>query len=89
MGRLKRSGALLLPVAEVDEILIALQAAKIPKDLSGSQRRQLAKAYVTLARARVGVKSDIVQVPEQVLRDVLRCISMTQRWFETMVAEHI
>jgi hypothetical protein len=88
MGKLKRSGAFLLPVAEVDEILAILKSARVPKDLSGTQRQQLGKAYATLARTKAKVMNGSVHVPVTTLREVLRCISMTQHWFEQMVAEH-
>jgi hypothetical protein len=83
----KRTRALELKVAEVDEILASLADARTLKDLNGRQRQQLQEAYEDVDLVRRTAIGETAEVPVDVLLQILRCASMTQRWLREMFVD--
>ena len=79
--------AVRLTVVEVDEILDALENAKIKSHLDGRQRQQLEDAREQLASARERPVGKFVEIPVEAAVLVIRCIAVTQQWYEAMFAE--
>lgn len=87
MHAVKRFRALALTVAEVDDILESLIAAREVKDLSGRQRQKLEEAHGSIQVARRAANGGVVLVPAETLVEVLRCATMTQQWLSRTVRE--
>jgi hypothetical protein len=86
-GKTVRLRAVRLTVVEVVEMLDALQNAKALTHLDGRQRQHLDDAIVILTRTKDRSTGKYVEIPVEVTAMVMRCISMTQQWFESMLAE--
>ena len=82
-----RLGAIGLPVGEVDDMLNALESAKSVRNLDGRQRQHLEDACKRLARARERPVGRLVEVPVETAVLVMRCVAMTQQWYQEMFAE--
>ncbi len=80
----RRVRALSLTVAEVDDMLASLVDARAVASLNGQQRQQLEDAHLELSRARRNAIGGFVEVPVEILLQVLRCASMTQQWLRDM-----
>lgn len=76
----KQLRALALTVAEADDMLESLYAARMSKDLSGRQRQKLEDAHGSLELARRAAHGGVVIVPVETMVEILRCATMTQRW---------
>ncbi len=88
---LKRTGhvrALSLAVAEVDDMLASLVDARRVKHLNSQQRQQLEKGYQSLSLVRRAATGQYVDIPVETLVEVLRCVSMTQRWLQSMFDDY-
>ena len=85
----KSSRAIVLTVAEVNEVLDSLEAAKTLRDLSGNQRQQLQKAMTDLRFCLNSVKAGKVLVRVETLVALLKCISVTQIWLGQMLNDSI
>ena len=83
----ERLRAMRLTVAEVDEILSALNNAKVTSHLDGRQRQHLEDAREQLARARERPVGKDVKIPGVTVVMLMRSIAMTQQWYEAMFAE--
>ena len=79
--------ALRLTVAEVEEMIASLQAARTIQDLSGLQRQQLQKAHDRLVAALNTARRGEVQMSIPVVVSVLRCATMTQTWLSDMLTQ--
>ena len=86
-GTTVRLRAVRLTVVEIAEMLEALQNAKALTQLDGRQRQLLDDAIVHLKKATDRSVGESVEVPVDVATKVMRCIAMTQEWFESMLAE--
>ena len=86
-GKTVRLRAMRLTVVEVMEMLDALQGAKAFIHLDGRQRQLLDDAIDNLTRTKDRSTGEYVEVPVEVAIMVMRCIAMTQQWFESMFAE--
>ena len=82
-----RSRAIKLTVVEVNEILDALNNSKASVHLDGRQRQLLDDATESLTRAMDRPVGDHIEIPIEVAIKAMRCIAMTQRWYESMFAE--
>ena len=85
----RRVRALSLIVAEADDMLASLVDARAVKSLNGHQRQQLEDAYLELSRVRRNAIGGSVEVPVEILLQVLRCASMTQHWLRDMFDEYV
>jgi len=76
-----------LTVVEVDNMIEALENAKVKRHLYGRQRQHLEDARKNLAKARERPVGKFVDVPIETAVMVMRCIAVTQDWYEAMFAE--
>jgi len=83
----KRTRALRLTVAEVDDILASLDDARTLRDLNGQQRQQLQDAYEEMQSARRAAIGGTAEVSVETLVQILRCATMTQQWLRDMFAD--
>jgi len=79
--------AVRLAVVEVDEILEALENARIMSRLDGPHRQQLENAREQLARARERPVGKEVTISESTAVLLMQCIAVTQRWYQAMFDE--
>ncbi len=86
-GKTVRLRAMRLTVVEVMEMLDALQNAKAFIHLDGRQRQLMDDAMQNLTRTMDRSSGEYVEVPVEAAATVMRCIAMTQQWFESMLAE--
>ena len=87
MRATKQLRAVALTVAEVDDMLDSLSGARVLKDLSGRQRQQLEDVQGGLEKARRAADGGVVNVPIELLVEVLRSATMTQRWLAECMRE--
>jgi predicted glycosyl hydrolase (DUF1957 family) len=73
-----------LTVAVVDQLIDALQNAKVLKHLNGRQRQDLEDAIERLAEARKNATDGIVLLIERDIELTLKCVTHTQRWLGEM-----
>ena len=83
----KQLRAVTLTVAEIEDMLESLRAARMLRNLSGRQRQQLEDAYGSLDLARRAAHGGSIPVSVEVLTEVLRCASMTQLWLGQVLRE--
>ena len=86
-GKTVRLRALRLTVVEVMEMLDALKNAKASMFLDGRQRQLVDDAIQNLTRTKDRSTGKYVEIPVEAATMVMRCIAMTQQWFESMLAE--
>lgn len=86
-GKAVRLRAIRLTVVEVTEMLDALKNARVLIHLDGWQRQLLDDAIKRLTRTMDRSSGDYVELPIETATMVMRCIAMTQQWFESMFAE--
>jgi hypothetical protein len=79
-----RERVLGLTVVEVDQLIDALQNAKVLKHLNGRQRHNLEDAIERLAEARTNATDGIVLLTELDVVVTLRSVIYTQRWLADM-----
>ena len=82
-----RLRAIRLTVVEVEEMLEALRSAKAPKNLNGRQRQNLDEAIGQLTKAMDRSVDDEAEISADTAAVVVRCIAMSQQWFQSMLAE--
>jgi len=82
-----RLRAVRLTVVEVAEMLEALKNAKASKHLNGRQRQNLDEAIGHLTKAMERSADRKAEIPAGTAVAVMRCIAMTQQWFESVLAE--
>lgn len=83
----KQLRALVLTVAEVEDMQESLIAARALKDLSGRQRQQLEDVQGRLELAMTAAHGGVVNVPVELLVEILRSAIMTQQWLGHMMRE--
>lgn len=86
-GKTVRSRAVRLKVVEVAKMVESLQNAETMTHLDGWQRQLLDDAIVRLMRAKDRPVGEEVEVSVETAVMVMRCIAMTQQWFESMLQE--
>lgn len=86
-GKTVRSRAVRLKVVEVAEMVEALRGAETMTHLDGWQRQQLDDAIGRLMKAMDRPVGDEVEVSVDTAVMVMRCIAMTQEWFDSMLQE--
>lgn len=79
-----RERAIWLTVVEMDQLLDALQNAKVLKHLNGRQRQNLEDAIERLVEARESATDGNVLLDDDAVAIVLRCVIYTQRWLGEM-----
>ena len=79
-----RERVIRLTVDEVDQLVNALQNAKVLKNLSGQQRQYLDGAIKRLAEARTNATDGIVFLTESDVVVTLRCVTHSQKWLGDM-----
>lgn len=77
----------LFAVAEVNDMIASLDAAKSVRHLSGDQRRQLQEAHDDLVHAVDHANDGKVPLHVSTILSVVRCATMTQTWLSDMLAE--
>ncbi len=80
-------GAVWLQVEETDDVIEALQNAKVLKRLNGRQRQQLEDAIASLTDARARAVENWVEVPIATAARVLKCVALTQMWLGELFEE--
>jgi hypothetical protein len=83
----KQLRAITLTVAEVEDMLESLRAARMLRNLSGRQRQQLEDAYGSLDLARRAANGGAIPVSVEVLTEILRAAAMTQLWLGQALLE--
>lgn len=78
---------LLLTVAEVEDMLASLEAARTLRDLTGQQRQQLQEAYDLLECSRTSATGGKVPLSIDSIVAVLRCAAMTQGWLSSILSD--
>lgn len=86
-GKTVRLRAVRLTVVEAVQMLDALENAKALAHLDGRQRQLLDDAIGHLRRTTDRSVGEYVEIPVEEATMVMRCIAMTQQWFESMLAE--
>lgn len=87
IGKTVRLRAVRLTVVEVAGMLEALKNAKALSHLDGRQRQLMDDAIKHLTRIMDRSVGGFVEIPVEEATMALRCIAMTQQWFEKMLAE--
>jgi hypothetical protein len=77
----------LVTVAEVDDMIASLNAARSVRHLSGDQRRQLQEAYDDLVHAAERADDGKVPLHVSIIVSVLQCATMTQTWLSDMLSD--
>jgi hypothetical protein len=86
-GKTVRSRAVRLKVVEVAKMVESLQNAETMTHLDGWQRQLLDDAIGRLMRAKDRPVGEEVEVSVETAVMVMRCVAMTQQWFESMLQE--
>jgi hypothetical protein len=76
-----------LTVAEAREILSALDNAKVLKYLDGSQRRHVDAALTRLSELIVDASGQRIELPPDLVGDLLRSVAACQNWLDSMFDE--
>ena len=74
-------------VAQVNDMIESLDAAKSVRHLSGDQRRQLQEALDDLVHALDRADDGKVPLHVSTILSVVQCVTMTQTWLSDMLAE--
>lgn len=77
----------LFTVAEVNDMIASLDAAKSVRNLSGNQRGQLQEAHDDLVHAVERADDGKVLLHVSNVLSLLQCATMTQSWLSDMLAE--
>lgn len=77
----------ILKVAEVEDIVSSLEAARSVRHLTGDQRRQLQETYDDLIGFLDHAEKGVIAIPASMIVSLLRCSMMTQSWISEMLIE--
>jgi hypothetical protein len=77
----------ILKVAEVEDMIASLKAARSVRHLTGDQRRQLEEAHDELVQFLDCAHKGTIAMPVSMLVRVLRCAMMTQTWLSDMLTD--
>jgi hypothetical protein len=77
----------IIKVAEVEDMIESLKAARSVRHLTGDQRRQLQETHDELVQFLGYADNGIVALPVSMIVHILRCASMTQSWVSEMLIE--
>lgn len=79
--------AVLLTVAEVEDMIVSLSGAKTSSNLSGRQRQQIQDVHDDLVHASNHARDGMISLPEQLFMQFLGCATMTQKWLSDMLCD--
>ena len=77
----------ILKVAEVEDIVASLKAARSVRHLTGDQRRHLQETHDDLVQFLDHADNGMIALPVSMIVHVLRCATMTQSWVSEMLIE--
>jgi hypothetical protein len=77
----------ILKVAEVEDIIESLKAARSVRDLTGDQRRQLQETHDELVQFLDHTDNGMISLPVSMVVYIMRCAIMTQFWISEMLTE--
>jgi hypothetical protein len=86
-SQIKEPRTLKFTVAEVEDFIESLDAAKRLRHLSGDQRQQLQETLDEFVDAINDAENGDVYVHSTTFKSALRCGVMTQMWLSTMLEE--